>query len=185
MAFIDSGHFHLRCCAILLVAWMVTATQALSMSNTILVFARDTASSYSLTSGFNGYGIPYQLVLVPQSGVTLPVLNSSFTQGNYGGFVVLSEVSYDYGNNWSSALTPVQWQQLYDYQTTFGARMVRLDVYPGPGSGKYPVAQDNNPLTSGSGTTTAISGAGCCDSGVEQLVSISNATGFPTANLKT
>jgi hypothetical protein len=35
-----------------------------------------------------------------------------------------------------------------------------------------------------SGTATAIAGAGCCDTGVEQLISISNATGFPTANLK-
>lgn len=115
---------------------MVTAVNALSMSNTILVFARDTASSYSVTSGFNGYGIPYELVLVPQSGVTLPVLNSSTGQGNYGGFVVLGEVSYNYDNSWRSALTTAQWQQLYDYQNTFGARMVRLDVYPGPDFGK-------------------------------------------------
>jgi hypothetical protein len=39
-------------------------------------------------------------------------------------------------------------------------------------------------LTKESGTTTAIAGAGCCDAGVEQLVSISNAAAFPKANLK-
>jgi hypothetical protein len=193
MAAINSARFQIRCSAVLFITWMVTAVNALSMSNTILVFARDTASSYSATSGFKGYGIPYQLVLVPQTGVNLPVLNSSSTQGNYGGFVVLGEVAYDYGTSgWGSALTPAQWQQLYDYQTTFGARMVRLDVYPGPDFGKNPVALTLETcvnlgvdrLIPKSGTTTAISGAGCCNAGVEQLVSISNAANFPTANLK-
>jgi hypothetical protein len=36
-------------------------SSANSVQNTILVFARDTASGYSATSGLNGYGIPYQL----------------------------------------------------------------------------------------------------------------------------
>jgi hypothetical protein len=101
-----------------------------TVSNTILVFARDSASGYSATSGLNGYGIPYQLVLVPQAGITLPTLNSSTTNGNYGGIIVLSEVAYSYSNGWASALTAAQWQQLYSYQTTFGVRMVRLDVFP-------------------------------------------------------
>lgn len=35
------------------------------------------------------------------------------------------------------------------------------------------------------GTTTAIAGAGCCDTGVEQLISITSTSAFPTANLKT
>lgn len=75
-------------------------------------------------------------------------------------------MAYSYGeNNFSSALTAFQWQQLFNYQTAFGVRMVRLDVYP----------------SSDSGTTTAIPGAGCCDAGVDQLVSISNSTAFPTA----
>jgi hypothetical protein len=100
------------------------------VKNTILVFARDTASGYSATSGFNGYGIPFQLVIVPQAGITLPTLNSSTTAGNYGGIVVLSEVAYSYTTGWASALTAAQWNQLYAYQTTFGVRMVRLDVFP-------------------------------------------------------
>ncbi|KAJ9624033.1 hypothetical protein H2203_005480 [Taxawa tesnikishii (nom. ined.)] len=140
-----------------------------TVGNTILVFARDTASAGSATSGLQGYGIPYQTVIVPQEGITLPTLNSSTTAGNYGGFIVLSEVSYDYNGSWESAISTAQWQQLYNYQTDFKVRMVRLDVYPGPDFG----------------VTTAIAGAGCCDSGVEQYVSISNATGFPTANIKT
>ena len=107
----------------------LTAAQN-TVSNTILVFARDSASGYSATSGLNAYGIPYQLILVPQAGITLPTLNSSNTNGNYGGIIVLSEVAYSYPTGWASALTAAQWQQLYSYQTSFGVRMVRLDVYP-------------------------------------------------------
>jgi hypothetical protein len=40
-------------------------------------------------------------------------------------------------------------------------------------------------LTFDTGVTTSIDGAGCCNAGVEQFVSISNATGFSTANLVT
>lgn len=79
-------------------------------------------------------------------------------------------------------------QQLYSYQAAFGVRMVRLDVYPGPAFGME--ADDLSQsmtvlLTPIAGTTTAIAGAGCCNTGVEQLVSISNSAAFPTAGLKT
>lgn len=140
-----------------------------AVASTILVFAPDQTTSYSATSGLNAYGIPYQLVLVPQAGVTLPTLNSTASQGNYGGFIVLSEVSYDYSGDWHSALTTAQWQQLFDYQTAFGVRMVRLDAYP----------QDEF------GVTTYTDGQGCCNDGVEQLVSFSNTAAFPLAGLKT
>ena len=114
-------------------AQVSNSTGGQTVANTILVFARDQASSYSATSGLNGYGIPFQLQLVPQAGITLPTLNSSATQGNYGGFIILGEVSYDYGNNsWASALTADQFATLYAYQESFGVRMVRIDVYPGP-----------------------------------------------------
>jgi hypothetical protein len=117
----------------LLIAWSLFAslTSAITLSSTILVFARDTASGFSATSGLNAHGIPYELVVVPETGITLPTLSSSSTNGNYGGIIVLSEVSYGYPTGWASALTAPQWQQLYDYQTEFGVRMVRLDVYPG------------------------------------------------------
>ena len=137
-----------------------------SVSSTVLIFARDSASAYSAFSGLNGYGIPYQLVIVPQTGVTLPVLNSS-TVGNFGSIIVLSEVSYDYGGTlgFQSALNSSQWEDLYQYQMSFGVRMVRLDVFPGPNFG-----------------TKAL--GGCCDSGIEQLISISDDAQFPTAGLK-
>lgn len=135
---------------------------------TILVFARDAASGYSAFSGLNGYAIPYQLVIVPQTGITLPVLNSSATVGNYGGIVILSEVSYDYGGTlgFQSALNATQLAALYQYQISFGVRMVRLDVFPSTDSG-----------------TVAI--GGCCATGQEQNMTISNAAQFPTAGLKT
>lgn len=139
------------------------------MSGKILVFARDSASAYSATSGLSGHGIPFELILVPSAGVALPVLNSTTTDGNYGGIIVLGEVAYEGAAGFASALTAAQWQQMFDYQTAFGVRMVRLDVYPGPNFG----------------TTTAIAGGGCCDAGVEQLVSISNSTSFATAGLVT
>ncbi|RDL38733.1 Uncharacterized protein BP5553_03073 [Venustampulla echinocandica] len=139
-----------------------------SAAGTVLIFARDAASAYSAFSGLNGYGISYQVVLVPDGGISsLPTLNSSATVGNYGAIVVLSEVSYSSPSGvFASALTADQWAALYQYQVTFAVRMVRLDVYPGPAFG-----------------TTAV--GGCCDTGVEQLISISNATAFPSAGLKT
>jgi hypothetical protein len=132
------------------------------------VLAPDAASGYSATSGLQGLSIPYDLRIVPQAGITLPILNSSLTQGNYGGIVTMSELSYDYGGaiGWTSAITADQWSQLYAYQLTFGVRMVRIDAYP----------------QSQFGTSA---GNGCCGSTVEQNITLVNITSnFPTANLK-
>lgn len=60
--------------------------------------------------------------------------------------------------------------------------MVRLDVFPDSDFGMWNVQNRSFDLTV-EGTTTAIAGAGCCNTGVEQLVSISNAAAFPTAGL--
>ncbi|KAK5058784.1 hypothetical protein LTR84_011048 [Exophiala bonariae] len=131
----------------------------------ILVIARDAASASSASSGFNGYGIPFDALLVPQSGTSLPQLTDT-TGGLYGGIVVVSQVSYDYGTaGFQSALTSEQWTQLYNYQITYGVRMVQLDVYPGPAFG-----------------ATAL--GGCCNAGVEQLISFSNTSAFSQAGLK-
>lgn len=147
---------------------VVSLTSALSTNATILVLARNNAAAYSATSGFNAYGIPYQLQIVPAEGIALPPLQSADnTTGNYGGVLILSEVAYDYNGSWHSALTTDQFNQIYAYQSQYGARLVRLDVYPGPAYG----------------TTTQIAGSGCCSSGEEQLVSISDISKFPTANI--
>lgn len=137
-----------------------------SVAGTILVIARDSASASVASSGLNGYGIPFETLLVPSAGVTLPTLNTSTTAGNYGGIVVASQVSYDYGTaGYASALTTDQWNQLYAYQLSFGVRMVQFDVYPGPAFG-----------------ATAL--GGCCATGVEQLISFSNTANFTQAGLK-
>lgn len=103
------------------------------------MIARDTTSAYSAKSGLNDYGIPFEVLVVPQGGVSLPPLSSATGVGNYGGFVVLSEVSYaDKNGDYSSALTGAQWSQLYSYQRTFGARMVRLDVVPSADTVGFP-----------------------------------------------
>merc|ERR1711939_1204762 len=76
--------------------------------------------------------------------------------------------SYDYGGTlgFQSALTAAQLAQLYQYQVSFGARMVRIDVFPGPAYG-----------------ATAL--GGCCNTGVEQLISLSSTASFPTSGMKT
>lgn len=122
-----------------LVAWSLFASHvaAITVQGTILVFARSTTEAYSATAGLNGHGIPFQLVIVPQAGVTLPTLSSSSSAGNYGGIITLSELSYEYdGGVWESAITDAQWEQLYAYQAAFGVRMVRLDAFPESQFGK-------------------------------------------------
>lgn len=139
-----------------------------AISANILVIAKDSAAASVATSGLNGYGIPFTTLLVPQSGASLPALNSS-AGGNFGGIVVASEVSYEYGGTtgFQSALTPDQWNQLYAYQLEYGVRMVQWDVYPGPKFGASAI------------------GGGCCETGAEQLISFSDISDFPTSGLKT
>jgi hypothetical protein len=117
-----------------LIAWSLFAslTSLVTVSRIILVFARDAASKSSATSGLNDYGFSFQLVLVPQSGIILPTLHSFATNGNYGGIIVMNELGYEYSTRWRSVFGTAQWQQLYDYRTAFGVRMVRINVFPDP-----------------------------------------------------
>ena len=98
-----------------------------NVDSKILVIARDAYGASVASSGLNGYGIPFEILTVPQAGATLPTLNTT-AGGNYGGIIVGGEVSYDYGGNFSSALRADQWQLLYDYQVQYGVRMVQFDV---------------------------------------------------------
>ncbi|KAH7007078.1 hypothetical protein EDB80DRAFT_764175 [Ilyonectria destructans] len=144
-----------------------SAVHAANVDSTILIIAADDTTALAASLGLLAYGIPYENLIVPIGGVDLPVLNSSLTAGNYGGIIVLDSVAYDYGTSWNSALTDVQWNTLYAYQTAFRVRMVRINDFPGPKFG-----------------TAAVSG-GCCGAGVEQLVSITDNSDFPTANMNT
>ncbi|KAL4789729.1 hypothetical protein BDV19DRAFT_19822 [Aspergillus venezuelensis] len=138
-----------------------------TLAANILIIARDDTQASVASSGLNGYGIPFTTLLVPQAGVELPTLNTT-SGGNFGGIVVAGEVSYDYGSDeWRSALTDDQWNQLYAYQLAYGVRMVQYDVFPGPNFG-----------------ATAV-GSGCCADGVEQDIYFTNTEDFPTSGLKT
>lgn len=111
------------------------ASAAVSTRANILVIAKDEITAKSAHFGLQAYGIPYRVLIVPQEGLALPVLNSSATLGNYGGFVIVGDVSYKYDfavNPFRSALTDAQWQSLYNYQKNFKVRMIRIDVYPEP-----------------------------------------------------
>ncbi|KAI9900083.1 hypothetical protein N3K66_004345 [Trichothecium roseum] len=149
---------------------LATQSYAVTVNSKILILARDDYSASTASSGLNGYGIPFQSVIVPKEGITLPQLKGSSDQGNYGGIIIMGAVSYDYDGTWGSALTTAQWDALYAYQTDFKVRMVRADEFPGPAFGSKTAKDD---------------GSGCCADGVEQLVSISNSSAFGTANLKT
>jgi hypothetical protein len=142
----------------------ISAVPGSTISSTILVLARDqTAAQNGVTLGLQGYGIPYEVITVPQEGISnLPLLNSSTTHGNYGGIVVLSEVGYNYDDQYYSALTRRQWNQLWDYQISFGVRMVRLDVFP---------TSDFGVVSNGGNVNN-------------EPVVFTNVTGFSTAGLK-
>jgi hypothetical protein len=141
-------------------------TVGTSVASTILIIARDAASAFSGYSGLQGYGIPYEVLIVPAGGVALPSLTSSATAGKYGAIVVLGEVSYDTGNgNWQSAITATQWATIYQYQLDFGVRLVRIDVFPNADTGTEAVG-------------------GCCSGTQEQLMSVNDTSAFPTSGLK-
>lgn len=108
-----------------------------TVDGTILVLGRTTADAEMAAAGLKGYGIAYEAVAVPQTGVELPSLNSSSDHGNYGGIVILSEVSYEFEGGWRSAITDEQFDELFKYQLDFGVRMVRLDVFPSSEFGKF------------------------------------------------
>ncbi|KAF1914211.1 hypothetical protein BDU57DRAFT_286325 [Ampelomyces quisqualis] len=136
-----------------------------TVSSPILIIARDALSAEnSAAAGLRGYGISYEILTVPQAGIaSLPLLNSSATHGNYGGIVIISEVAYNYDELFYSALTRGQWQELYAYQSSFGIRMARLDVFPTPDFG------------------VSSNGASLDD----EPVTFTNTSGFSTAGLKT
>lgn len=143
---------------------------AATVDSTILVLVRQGDNAYGVTSGLTGYGIPFEVSYVPKTGYQLPSLNTSTSQGKYGGIISLSELAFEYdGGVWGSGISTDQYNTIYAYQTAFGVRFVRIDAYPQPAFG----------------TTTAAQGVGCCGTDVEQLISLTNSTGFPTANIKT
>ncbi|EJT52266.1 hypothetical protein A1Q1_05476 [Trichosporon asahii var. asahii CBS 2479] len=138
-----------------------------TVDNHILILAKDEYSAESGFHGLEGYGIPYDRVIVPQGGVSLPALNDSATHGRYSGIIVMDALSYEYAEGWHSAITDEQWKQIHDYQVHFSVRMVRINEFPGPNFG------------------AEVDAAGAGGTGSEQDISITDTSDFPTANLKT
>lgn len=134
---------HTLCAVGTLLSAGIGAVSAASVDSTILILARDSASASSASSGLDGYGIPFENLIVPQEGIDLPTLNSSTANGNYGGIIVMGAVSYDYDGVWKSAVTEDQWDAIHAYQDTFHVRMVRIDEYPGPVFGEFITAPYN------------------------------------------
>ena len=111
----------LRVCALSSLSFFLQNVSAYvgsaTVSSTILIIARDTTSATNGAAlGLQGYGIPYEILTVPQAGIAnLPLLNSTATNGNYGGIVTISEVGYNYNGLYYSALTDAQWNQPVSY----------------------------------------------------------------------
>ncbi|KAI3400682.1 hypothetical protein diail_2394 [Diaporthe ilicicola] len=136
-----------------------------NVASTILVIATDSTTATVAAQGLNGYGIPHQSLIVPQTGAALPTLSSS-TGGNFGGIIVAAGVFYEYSaNNYSSALTTDQWNALYDYQITYGVRMVQYGIFPTLDAG-------------------VVASGGCCNTSVTQPLTLTNTSAFAQAGLK-
>ena len=86
--------------------------------------------------GLKGYGIPYDAIIVPASGFSLPVLNDTATHGRYGGIITLNGLAVETPNGWASALSADQWTAIENYQVMFGVRLVRINEFPGDAFGE-------------------------------------------------
>ncbi|KAK6537992.1 hypothetical protein TWF694_010885 [Orbilia ellipsospora] len=163
-------HMRFSALSLILLSTLFTLTYgiAVKIRNTALIITPDQANADTVTGTMNGYGIPFEVLIVPQAGATLPQLNQTSGDGNYGLFLVISQVSYNYGDAWRSALTTDQWNTIYDYQAIYGVRMIHINAYP---SGQF--------------GTSAL--GGCCNAGDDQTVTVDKgvaADQFPTAGLK-
>src|SRR5271170_7824980 len=142
---------------------------------TALIIVSTIEPSDYVVATFQGYGSPYQLFQIPQTGAQLPVLETTSggdTVGNFGLLIILAQASYDYGGDigWTSALTDPQWDALYAYQVKYGVRMVQLNTYP-----------DNIPGVQLVNSSNANSSSpGCCMND-EQYVELVD--GFPMGGL--
>src|SRR5947207_5814977 len=109
--------------------------QTLSVSKTALVIAVSTDVANEAVSILNEFNQPAQVLVVPQTGTSLPALETvsgSTSVGNFGLIVIIGLASYDYGSTgWASAITSDQFTALYAYQLKYNVRMVHLDGYPG------------------------------------------------------
>lgn len=147
---------------------VISLSECLSTNSTSLIIATNADDAGKASYILNGYGVGFEVLLVPKDGVTLPMLNTT-GGGNYGLVIILSEAVYTANGTSTPGLTTAQWSELYDYQRNFRVRMVHLGVVPGPKYG------------------TAEGAAGCCDPPSYQNVTIISDVQdreFPNAGLR-
>lgn len=146
--------------------------QTLSVSKTALVIAVSTNAANEAVSILNEFNQPTQVLVVAQTGTTLPALETvsgSTSVGNFGLIVIIGLASYDYGaTGWASAITSDQFTALYAYQLKYNVRMIHLDGYPG----------------NFEGTALALGPVGCCSS-EDQSVYLVDSTLAPFESLST
>jgi hypothetical protein len=150
---------------LLAVACLLSPALSLVYNSTALIVASDAEDLDSAAYLLTGYGIAHEELQVPEGGTDLPTLESG-NGGNYGLFVLVSQVKYDGDSD--SSLTTDQWNSLYDYQIKYGVRMVQMAVAP---SSTFGVTQVGS----------------CCNDNEEQnitLISSVQSSEFPTAGLK-
>jgi hypothetical protein len=157
---------------ILFFALFISVARTTSVFQTTLVFATNPTDADQAISILKGYGAPYELFLVPETGFKLPTLETKTScnepAGLYGLIVVLSRVMYDHGGDdgWISAFTHRQWHKLYSYQQKYGVRMVQLNTPPA--------------LVEG---VEGVEPGGCCES-EEQFVKLVDTSFIPSAGLR-
>lgn len=135
---------------------------AVTVDSTLLILAREKNATLPGTFVLQGYGIPYQVVDLSLPAAGFPQLNSTPDTGNFGGIVAVSARGYQNGDDWKTALSDTQWQDIYRYQEAFGVRLVRLNAWP---NAEYGVQSSGGPVSA------------------EQPVAITDTKSFVTANL--
>ncbi|EGX52970.1 hypothetical protein AOL_s00007g306 [Orbilia oligospora ATCC 24927] len=123
--------FHLI--SIILAAWSTgvrAATGKISVNTKALILATD-GSGKAAIGTLNGYGIPYDNIVMTDSGYTLPTLTNSDGSCKYGVIVAFRQL---YNSNskgsWVSFIGSDQWQKIYDYQVACGVRLIHLGAVP-------------------------------------------------------
>ncbi|KAK6523660.1 hypothetical protein TWF281_001636 [Arthrobotrys megalospora] len=101
-----------------------------SVGTKVLILATDD-SGKAAAGTLNGYGIPYDSIVMSDSGYTLPSLTNSDGSCKYGIIVAFRQL---YSSNskgaWVSFIGSDQWQKIYDYQVSCGVRLIHLGAVP-------------------------------------------------------
>ncbi|KAI8817680.1 uncharacterized protein EV422DRAFT_540498 [Fimicolochytrium jonesii] len=115
------------------------------------------------TKGLDGYGIPYEVAVVPPTGYpnasALPIAFEDAAGNARYSVVMISpgQLPIQVGGVWQSALTTVQWGLIEAYEAKHKIRRVTFDDSPSPSHGTAAA----NPAA-----------MGCCNTGVTQPIQL-------------